>query len=96
MSEVIDAKIQDIMSAAGLPERGLWLARHAQTLRDRIKGPAWEPENMKSDLLLELINAGWLRRCAMRFGFEAFDTGVKWTDPALLFFSLSPKSGGGA
>lgn len=46
------------------------------------KGKAWEPPDIEHPTVKVLIDGGWVKRCQMRCGFEAFDTGVKWTDAA--------------
>jgi hypothetical protein len=43
-------------------------------------GKAWEPPDRNHPLIVRLIERGYLRRCVMRCGFEAFDSGVNWTD----------------
>jgi len=53
---------------------------HIKLLWGKTHGKAWEPQNLKAPLIVHLIDAGYLKRCAMRCGFEAFDTGVDWTD----------------
>jgi len=45
---------------------------------------AWEPPEPNHPTIIKLIDAGYLRRCDMRCGFERFrDTGVKWTEAGL-------------
>ena len=50
-----------------------------------LEGPeyAWEPRVGRNDPRIQgLIKEGWLRPCVLRFGFEAMDTGVTWTEAA--------------
>lgn len=53
-------------------------------LRDLWKqtgGKAWEPKDPSLPLFDEWIKAGYVRRCDMRCGFEAFkDAGIAWTE----------------
>jgi hypothetical protein len=44
-------------------------------------GEAWEPKGGR-DLpwIVRMVDSGYLRHCVMRCGFEAMDTGIKWTD----------------
>lgn len=46
----------------------------------RTEGKAWEPPDMRHPIIADLIERGFIRRCTMRCGFEAFNTGVTWTD----------------
>ncbi len=65
-------------------------ARHARVLHQlwlKTEGKAWEPPDLRSPLLVQLIEAGWLKRCPMRCGFEAFDTGVTWTGAGRAYFA---------
>lgn len=47
-------------------------------------GKAWEPPDMNCPTVKRLIDAGYVRRCTMRCGFEAFDTGLQWTEAGKL------------
>lgn len=43
----------------------------------------WQPKGGRDHpSVKQLIENGWLEPCIMRFGFEAMDTGVAWTDAA--------------
>lgn len=54
---------------------------HLLILFAKTKGEAWEPPVPKFPWLITLIEAGYLKRCDMRCGFEAFkDSGVTWTE----------------
>lgn len=51
------------------------------------KGPdhAWEPRSGRSHPHVQaMIEGGWLRPCVLRAGFEAMDTGVTWTNAAIV------------
>lgn len=49
-------------------------------LFEKSNGQAWEPPAPNYPWLVKLIDAGYLKRCDMRCGFEAFkDSGVTWT-----------------
>lgn len=49
-------------------------------LFEKTNGQAWEPPAPHYPWLVKLINAGYLKRCDMRCGFEAMkDAGVTWT-----------------
>ena len=56
-------------------------------LWERTDGKAWEPPDLRHPLIVSLIDDGWVKPCTMRCGFEAFDTGVKWTEAARAYFS---------
>jgi hypothetical protein len=52
-----------------------------ERLLQRTGGEAWEPPDPRADRFDTLIAGGYLVRCDMRCGFEAFrDSGVRWTD----------------
>lgn len=52
-------------------------------------GKAWEPgSGLQHPSVLRLIEGGWVKVCTMRCGFEAFDTGLNWTDAARAYFEL--------
>jgi hypothetical protein len=53
-----------------------------QRLWEKTQGKAWEPPDRNHPTVKSLIDGGWVKPCPMRCGFEAFDTGVKWTDAA--------------
>lgn len=53
---------------------------HLDLLYEKTGGKAWEPPALNYPWLQRMIAAGFLRRCTMRCGFEAFDTGITWTD----------------
>jgi hypothetical protein len=50
-------------------------------------GRAWEPPSLRHPSVIALIEGGWVKVCTMRCGFEAFDTGLKWTDAARAYFA---------
>lgn len=50
------------------------------TLWEKTGGKAWEPPRRDNPVLNELVSAGYLKHCTLRFFFEAFDTGITWTD----------------
>lgn len=50
-------------------------------------GKAWEPADHRHPFIGMLVDGGWVKYCAMRCGFEAFDTGVNWTDAARAYFA---------
>lgn len=52
---------------------------HIKLLWEKTHGKAWEPRDYRHPFIDKMIRAGFLERCTMRFGFEAFDTGVDWT-----------------
>jgi hypothetical protein len=53
---------------------------HLVILFEKSNGQAWEPPAPNHPWLVKLIDAGYLKRCDMRCGFEAFkDSGVTWT-----------------
>lgn len=66
-----------------MSERVLSLAA-IRRLYEKTSGKAWEPTDREHPQVKALIDGGWVRHCPMRCGFEAFDTGVKWTDAARL------------
>jgi len=51
-------------------------------LYEKTEGKAWEPADVRHPQVKALVDGGWVKPCQMRCGFEAFDTGVKWTDAA--------------
>jgi len=51
-------------------------------------GKAWEPPSLHHPSAVALVNGGWAKVCTMRCGFEAFDTGLQWTDAAKAYFAL--------
>lgn len=53
---------------------------YIKLLWEKTNGEAWEPTDRNHAQVRRLIDAGYLVRCPMRCGFEAFDTGVKWTE----------------
>jgi len=54
---------------------------HLEKVFERTGGEAWEPLNPWYPWLERMIGAGFLRRCDMRCGFEAFkDSGLVFTD----------------
>jgi hypothetical protein len=54
----------------------------------RTKGEAWEPEcGLRHPFVAALIDGGWVKICTMRCGFEAFDTGLNWSDAARAYFA---------
>ena len=62
-------------------ERTISLAA-IRRLYEKTEGKAWEPTHRDHPQVKSLIDGGWLKTCPMRCGFEAFDSGVKWTDAA--------------
>ncbi|PCI28008.1 hypothetical protein COB52_04210 [Candidatus Kaiserbacteria bacterium] len=55
---------------------------------EKTAGKAWEPPRGRNHpYIVKLIKAGYLKHCVMRCGFEAFDTGVTWTDAGKLAVS---------
>jgi hypothetical protein len=59
------------------------------TLLNRTQGRAWEPPAPNHPWLRKLTEAGVLRRCDMRCGFEAFkETGLEWTEAGRLVVEL--------
>lgn len=54
---------------------------HLAILYEKTGGKAWEPPAPNFPWLVRMIEAGYLRRCDMRCGFEAMkDAGITWTD----------------
>lgn len=46
-----------------------------------VEPNAWEPANPKHPVVVQLVDAGYLKRVDGRCGFEAFkESMVKWTD----------------
>lgn len=57
-------------------------------LWDKTKGKAWEPQSgLSHPFIATLIDGGWVKICTMRCGFEAFDTGLNWSDAARAYFA---------
>lgn len=54
----------------------------------RTEGKAWEPPSLRHPSVVALIDGGWVKVCTMRCGFEAFDTGLQWTDAARAYFAV--------
>ena len=47
----------------------------------RTGGKAWEPPNPRDPMVERLVASGYVRRCRMRFLFEAMgEVGLAWTD----------------
>lgn len=71
-------------------------ANEMRVLRDvfeRTRGQAWEPPQPDSRIVKRWIEAGYVRRCDMRCGFEAFkDTGLNWTEAGRAALSTLPKA----
>lgn len=70
-------------------ERVMTLAS-IKLLYERTGGQAWEPGDLHHPHVKTLVDGGWVKRCHMRCGFEAFDTGVSWTDAARLALQPTP------
>jgi hypothetical protein len=52
-----------------------------ESLFELSGGKAWSPADPRADWLTTVIAAGYLVRCNMRCGFEAFrETGLRFTD----------------
>ena len=66
--------------------------RTLASLWEKTGGNAWEPPALNHPLIVQMIDGGWVKRCTMRSMFDAFETGVKWTDAARAYFSLSVKA----
>jgi len=59
------------------------------TLWEKTGGKAWEPPKGRDHpFIATLVNAGYLKHCVMRCGFEAMDTGVAWTEAGQAQFSV--------
>jgi len=58
----------------------------------RTEGKAWEPPSLKHPSVTALIEGGWVRICTMRCGFEAFDSGLQWTDAARAYFAATAQA----
>ena len=67
--------------------RAIPSAKQLATLWEKTGGKAWEPRDRCHPFIGMLIDGGWVKYCAMRCGFEAFDTGVNWTDAARAYFA---------
>jgi hypothetical protein len=60
----------------------------AAFLWTRSGGKCWSPRNPNNPRIVQLIEAGYLRRSDGRCGFERFkDSHVVWTDAARLAFA---------
>lgn len=58
-------------------------------LFERTGGKAWEPPTPNYPWIVKMIEAGYLRRCDMRCGFEAFkDAGLTFTDAGRRMLAL--------
>jgi hypothetical protein len=73
-----------VSGIAGTPSAGqldkLWAATN---------GRAWEPKSgLNHPFVAALLDGGWVKICTMRCGFEAFDTGLTWSNAARAYFSL--------
>lgn len=55
-----------------------------------VDGKAWEPPDPHSPFIDEMIEAGYIRRCNMRCGFELLkDAGVTWTEAGRMAMALA-------
>jgi hypothetical protein len=62
-------------------------------LLEKTGGKAWEPPAPRYPWIVKMIDAGFLKRCDMRCGFEAFkDTGLRFTDAGILALTLLENS----
>lgn len=62
---------------------------HLAIIFEKTKGEAWEPPSPNYPWLTRMVAAGFLRRCDMRCGFEAFrDSGLTFTDAGRIVLHL--------
>jgi hypothetical protein len=75
--------------SGGLPNE-----RQLDRLWTMTGGQAWEPgAGFSHPFVAALIDGGWVKISTMRCGFEAFDTGLVWSDAAKRYFAARAASG---
>lgn len=75
---------------AVVPSASIPSASQLERLWNKTEGKAWEPDcGLRHRFVEALIAGGWVKVCTMRCGFEAFDTGLTWTDAARAYFAAS-------